>query len=74
MAHFYGTVNGQAKTTATRCGSKKSGLVTCCASWRGAIRCEAYDKDGKDWVIVRKIPWHSCGESKLLYDGPIGVE
>ena len=50
-------------------------METYCASWRGAIRCNAYiDKDGTDCVRVEKTTWKGDGEYKLLYDGPIGKE
>lgn len=73
MSHFYGIVEGDAKTTATRQGSKLTGLVTFCASWEGAIRCHAYVKNGIDYVQIEKITWRGKGEHKLLYDGPIGI-
>jgi hypothetical protein len=73
MSHFYGTLQGN-RGEATRGGSKKSGMTTYCASWEGAVRCEAWhDKEtGKDMVNVSKEPWHGAGESKLLYRGLIG--
>ncbi len=73
MSHFYGTIDGQSKTQATRCGSRESGLVTHCASHEGAIRCETFIKNGIDWVYVEKKPWKGEGEYRVLYDGPIGI-
>jgi len=73
MSHFYGTLKGN-RGEATRCGSEKSRMETYCASWDGAIRCEAYVKDGKDYVKVEKTKWQGKGEYKLLYDGLMGVE
>lgn len=72
MSRFYGTVRGQAKTTASRRGSEASGIVTYAASWHGAVRCEVYDNAGTDWVRVAMVPWHGAGESALLYEGPMG--
>ncbi len=72
MSHFYGTVNGQAKGTATRQGTKKSGLVTFCASYCGAVRCTAYCLNKIDYIRVEKTTWKGIGEYQLLYDGPIG--
>ena len=73
MSHFYGTVEGS-RGEATRCGSKKTGMVTYCASWKGAIRCCAYVENGVDYVRVERIPWQGIGPSALLYNGPIGHE
>ena len=39
MAHFYGGVSGQGKTTATRLGSKNSGLETFANSWTVGVKC-----------------------------------
>jgi len=74
MSHFYGTIQGN-RGEATRGGSKASGMTTYCASWKGAIRCEAYINDeGVDCVEVTKTQWQGYGENKVLYDGPIGKE
>lgn len=70
MSHFYGTLQGN-RGEATRCGSKNSGMETYCASWSGAARCMAYEKDGTDYVRVELTTWHGVGTSKLLYDGPM---
>lgn len=75
MSYFYGTISGQGKTRVTCTGSKKSGLMTQCASWAGAIQCEAYINNlGMDCVRVKQIPWEGRGISKLLYNGPMGEE
>ena len=73
MSRYYGTVAGQAQTTATRRGSKRSGLVTYCASWSGAVRCEAWHDDQTDTDLVRVelIPWHGAGVNRTLFVGPI---
>lgn len=75
MSHFYGIIEGQAKTQATRTGSKFSGLETHCASQQGAIRCVAYiDENEIDCVLIEKTTWQGKGKYKLLYEGPIGIE
>jgi len=52
MSHFYGTLQGN-RGEATRCGTKKSGIETYAASWKGAIRCHTYiNAKGQDCVIV----------------------
>jgi hypothetical protein len=72
MSHFYGTLNGN-RGEATRCGSKDSGMTTYCASWSGAVHCQAHynEKTDEDWVLVELVPWHGHGTNKVLYDGPI---
>ena len=75
MSHFYGTLQGTSGIKTTCTGTKKSGMETHCASWKGAVRCRAYVNDeGKDWVTVEKIRWEGAGETRVLYDGPIGEE
>lgn len=72
MSHFYGSAKGN-YSEATRCGSKESGFTTVCASWAGAIQCEAYVNSlGMDCVKVKQIPWKGAGISRLLYHGAIG--
>lgn len=75
MAHFYGIVDGSAKTEATRCGTKVSGLSTTAASWQGAIRTRIWhcEETGEDMCEVRMIPWQGAGETQTLYRGPIGT-
>jgi hypothetical protein len=71
MSHFYGTLKGN-RGEASRCGTKDSGMETYCASWRGAVRCKAYLKDGRDFVRVELTTWNGSGTQELLYDGPMG--
>ncbi len=70
MSHFYGTLQGS-RGQATRCGTRVSGVTTVAASWAGAVRCEAYERDGEDHVRVSFIPWQGRGTRRELYDGPI---
>lgn len=71
MSHFYGIIKGD-RGKVSRRGSRNSGMETYCASWKGAVRCFAFSKDGKDWVRVEKVTWLGEGEYELLYEGPIG--
>ena len=74
MSHFYGTMKGS-RGEATRCGTKKSGMVITAASWNGAIQVQLYHgSDGVDYVIVRETQWHGQGRNRVLYDGKIGGE
>jgi len=62
MSRFYGTVDGQAATQATRRGSTASGITTYAAGWRGAIRVDVFvDADGRDSFQVHLVPWQSSG-------------
>src|SRR3972149_3554887 len=67
MSHFYGTVDGQAATTASRRGSIKTGVTTYAAGWSGAIRVGVWhsDTDDKDWYSVSLVPWQSSGGSTI---------
>ncbi len=74
MAHFYGKLIGGIEKESTRRGTKRSGIITYCASWTGAVRCHAYiDGEGVDCVLVEKVCWQGAGEMIPLYDGPIGA-
>lgn len=54
MAHFYGTVEGNAKTHASRRGTKESGLEVTAAGWDiGTRTILRYDKPSDtDYVLV----------------------
>ncbi len=74
MSHFYGIVYGQARTEATRRGSKNTGLRTVAASWDGAIEVQlVHDAFGRNTYVVREIPWHGTGQSKEIASGVIGA-
>lgn len=75
MSHFYGTLQGN-RGEATRCGSKDSGMQTHCASWSGAVRCQAWhDEDNDvDMVRVELTEWQCNGSRRVLYVGPISGE
>jgi hypothetical protein len=73
MAHFYGTLRGQAGE-ATRRGSKNSGLRVAAASWSGAVYVTlSYDAEtGKDRYRVELGPWEGKGRStQVLATGEI---
>ena len=61
MSQFYGTIDGSARTQATRRGTKSSGLTTHAAGWGGAIRVDVFDRDGIDHYCVTLQPWHNSG-------------
>lgn len=79
MAHFYGTLNGQAGE-ATRCGSLRSGLKTVAAAWGGAVVVELSSRtrpDGSqyDHATVRFETWSGSQAASrctnVLYSGPV---
>ncbi len=73
MSHFYSVISGQAGT-ATRCGSKSSGVMAVAASWRGSIRVHLWHgDDGKDYFQVWQEPWHGQGITECLADGVIAT-
>ena len=70
-SHFRGVVQGN-RGEAKRDGTLDSGMVTYCASMKGAIKVSAYvDDKGRDRVRVEKQPWYGVGKSMLIYNGPI---
>lgn len=75
MSQFYGTLNGN-RGEATRCGTKKSGIVTHAASWKGAVRACVYwnEEEQEDWAIVTLTQWQGAGcyPPRELYNGPVG--
>jgi len=52
MAHFRGTVKGRGKTTASRLGTKDSGLVVEANGWFGGVTVEVMHVNGKDVFYV----------------------
>lgn len=72
MSHFYGRLSGKAKTTATRCGTKDSGVETIAAGWGGAIHVQVWCHNGHDNFRVELVPWQgSGGQPILLADGEL---
>ena len=43
MSKFYGSITGSAKTAATRCGSKNSGIESHTRGWNQGIRVSGWD-------------------------------
>lgn len=73
MSHFYGTLEGTGTTVATRTGTKKSGLITTAAGWKGAIETEVWQNQaGDDYFRVVLKPWkHSGGKTISLFAGKL---
>ncbi len=73
MAHFYGTLSGN-RGEATRCGTKKSGLVTYAAGWGGAIRVSVIQDEatGEDRFHITQERWHGAGIYEVIAEGVLG--
>ena len=54
MAQFYGSINGQAKTQATRRGSKNSGMSAHIRGWNVGVYVVCSHVGGKDIIRVYK--------------------
>ena len=72
MSRFYGTVEGQARTTATRRGGAASGVVTHAAGWGGAVRVEVRADGERDVFEVSLVPWQGSGRRVLVASGELG--
>lgn len=74
MSHFYGLVQGGAKTPATRWGAKDGGIMVWAASWVGRITITLYhdEKTGKDHFQVDQVPHHGAGVNETLARGVVG--
>jgi hypothetical protein len=67
MAHFYGEMYGQAKTPATRRGSKTSGLSGHLRGWNIGVRVELTHRDGVDVIEVYQTNGsNGGGRDKLI--------
>lgn len=52
MARFYGEIKGQARTTATRRGSKSSGITAHIRGWNIGVRVEIFAVGDRDIVHI----------------------
>lgn len=52
MSRFYGSITGQARTTATRRGGPASGISCHVRGWDVGCRAEMYDYNGQDRIRV----------------------
>ena len=73
MAHFRGYIQGM-RGSASRLGSKDSGLTANIASWEGAVHVNLWhdEEDDIDMASVELAPHQGRGESRILYHGPVG--
>ena len=73
MAQYRGTIQGQ-RGSASRLGSKASGLTTYTASWQGAVRVSLWhdsrtDTDMADVSLTTHT--NGSGSERVLYSGPV---
>lgn len=67
MSHFYGEIHGQAKTPATRRGSKASGLEGHLRGWNIGVRVILEHKEGiGDVVYIYKTSGSNGGSNDVL--------
>ena len=68
MAQFYGTISGQAKTEASRLGSKKSGISGHIRGWNqgGKVSCWYNDKNDMDMCEIYATEGSNGGSSTLV--------
>jgi len=52
MAHFYGNIDGSANSSATRCGTKESGLNAHIRGWNIGVQVRLVHVDGQDIIEV----------------------
>jgi len=70
MSTFYGTVQGN-RGTATRGGSKDSGIHTSAQSWDGSIQVTLYKQEGQTYARIYVAQGSHAGGGRLLWHGPI---
>ena len=75
MAHYLGEVSGS-RGSATRLGTKNSGLVVKALSWSGMVRVDVTHDDttGEDRFTVeqRQHPGNGAGIREIIAEGVIG--
>ena len=72
MSHFYGMLQGS-RGAATRQGTKKSGIRTTAASWKGCVKVRLFINDeGEDMFEVSQDKWEGAGVRETLAIGKIG--
>ena len=72
MSHFYGALEGS-HGQITRQGTKKSGLSTIAASWKGCIEVDLFlDSQGRDCFAIYQNTWRGEGVKQEIAKGIIG--
>lgn len=66
MAHFYASVNGSRESTATKTGTKKSGMSAHVRGWNIGVDVRLSHENGKDVVRVYKTHGSNGGSPQLI--------
>jgi hypothetical protein len=66
MAHFYATVTGSRDTTATKTGTKQSGMTAHIRGWEIGVRVCLTHSNGKDTVSVYRTSGSNGRQSEQL--------
>ena len=73
MTHYLTKCSGRAPSTASRLGTKKTGVSAIVASWVGSCRITIIwnEKKQEDVLLVELQPWHGSGVNHVIYEGSI---
>jgi hypothetical protein len=73
MSHFYGVLSGS-RGDATRCATKKSGLVATAAGWGGCVKVSIHhdEKTETDHFYIEQDNWQGHGIRQAIASGIIG--
>lgn len=68
MARFYGQIEGQGRTMASRCGSRNSGIWSHVRGWRSGVEIQGFsdDDDIDTFQIFGTHGSNGPGERKLI--------
>jgi len=70
MAQFYGSIEGTGRTTATRTGTKSSGMTAHIRGWNVGARVVLQHVDGVDMVRVYETGGSNGGSETLVAEFP----
>lgn len=71
MAQFYGQVSGSAATTASRTGSKRSGIRASAQTWRGSLIAAACEGTDGEPVFFIEIADGSALYGRTVFSGSL---
>ena len=72
MSKFYGQVEGQASTVASRRGSANSGLKVSAQSWEGSVIVRLWEnKEGETMVEIEKGEGSTSWGGDTIYRGKL---
>ena len=71
MSKFYGSIEGSAKTTATRCGSKNSGIESHTRGWDQGIRVAGSVRESERESFEVYLTGGSAGKSNDIHIGTL---